>query len=160
MSGMNQPALSYSGRRGIFPNEQSDLLVSLTHCSLSLQYRDNESLKQIDMKYLGRATVPAPPTRAIDDFRPYNFVCSICQKAFTSRWFMDRHTRSHLGIRPFRCALCNMAFSQKAHVVHHLKRRHLMVDEDTHKYVVQVGSTKSMRPRESDASGAVDESQI
>lgn len=50
------------------------------------------------------------------------FQCSVpeCEKAFNQRGSLNRHMRSHLGIRPYSCPLCTMTFSRQYRVNEHM----------------------------------------
>ncbi|XP_069008601.1 zinc finger protein 585A [Embiotoca jacksoni] len=49
-------------------------------------------------------------------------ICRICSKNFTSPYKLSRHLVTHSGIRPYRCALCDKAFTQKGHLKVHEQR--------------------------------------
>ena len=54
--------------------------------------------------------------------------CRICGKTFDGKWYMARHMRSHLGLRPYQCSLCQAKFTQKQSCVVHIKRTHQEVN--------------------------------
>jgi uncharacterized Zn-finger protein len=50
-----------------------------------------------------------------------NFVCKICGKAFNQSGCLNRHNRTHTGIKPFSCEICKKSFSQKSNLKVHSK---------------------------------------
>ncbi|KAI9091801.1 hypothetical protein DFS34DRAFT_567762, partial [Phlyctochytrium arcticum] len=40
------------------------------------------------------------------------FSCSLCSATFSRKHDLKRHTRIHLGIRPFGCEVCNKRFTR------------------------------------------------
>lgn len=49
------------------------------------------------------------------------FQCSMCERSFSQRGSLNRHVRSHLGIRPFPCPRCPMTFSRQYRVTEHMR---------------------------------------
>lgn len=49
------------------------------------------------------------------------FQCSLCERSFSQRGSLNRHVRSHLGLRPFPCPQCPMTFSRQYHVMEHMR---------------------------------------
>ncbi|RKO93995.1 hypothetical protein BDK51DRAFT_11832, partial [Blyttiomyces helicus] len=41
------------------------------------------------------------------------YMCGICATPFSRKHDLKRHTRLHLGIRPFVCLVCDKAFSRQ-----------------------------------------------
>nr|XP_019935311.1 PREDICTED: zinc finger and BTB domain-containing protein 20-like [Paralichthys olivaceus] len=49
------------------------------------------------------------------------FQCSLCDRSFSQRGSLNRHVRSHLGVRPFPCPCCSMTFSRQYRVTEHMR---------------------------------------
>lgn len=49
------------------------------------------------------------------------FQCSLCDRSFSQRGSLNRHVRSHLGVRPFPCPHCPMTFSRQYRVTEHMR---------------------------------------
>lgn len=68
---------------------------------------------------------PSMPTNVSDHLptpgRPHHFQCSLCHRSFSQRGSLNRHTRSHLGVRPFPCPRCPMTFSRQYRVTEHMR---------------------------------------
>lgn len=58
------------------------------------------------------------------------FQCSMCDRSFSQRGSLNRHVRSHLGIRPFPCPRCPMTFSRQYRVTEHMRVHQRFVPED------------------------------
>lgn len=54
--------------------------------------------------------------------RPY--ICTYCNKGFTSPYALKVHTRRHTNERPFQCEYCAIAFPQKVSLTTHLRSKH------------------------------------
>ncbi|XP_069549877.1 uncharacterized protein [Brachyistius frenatus] len=51
----------------------------------------------------------------------HSFQCSLCNRSFSQRGSLNRHVRSHLGVRPFPCPRCPMTFSRQYRVTEHMR---------------------------------------
>lgn len=51
--------------------------------------------------------------------QPYQ--CTLCDRAFSQRGSLNRHMRSHLGVRPYSCPHCPMTFSRQYRVTEHMR---------------------------------------
>ncbi|XP_072321601.1 uncharacterized protein [Eucyclogobius newberryi] len=49
------------------------------------------------------------------------FRCSLCERSFSQRGSLNRHVRSHFGVRPFPCPRCPMSFSRQYRVAEHMR---------------------------------------
>lgn len=49
------------------------------------------------------------------------FQCPMCDRSFSQRGSLNRHVRSHLGVRPFPCPRCPMTFSRQYRVSEHMR---------------------------------------
>ncbi|XP_011861996.1 PREDICTED: zinc finger protein 624-like [Vollenhovia emeryi] len=53
------------------------------------------------------------------------YQCNICEKKFLRSSHLAIHKRIHSGIRPFKCDVCSLSFTQKGDMKRHRARRHL-----------------------------------
>nr|XP_020445475.1 uncharacterized protein LOC109954473 isoform X2 [Monopterus albus] len=62
------------------------------------------------------------------------FQCSLCERSFSQRGSLNRHVRSHLGVRPFPCPRCPMTFSRQYRVTEHMRvHQRCTLGNDFHK---------------------------
>ena len=50
--------------------------------------------------------------------------CSYCDKEFYDKAVLQRHIRIHTGEKPYKCKICNAAFSQSQLLPAHIKKVH------------------------------------
>lgn len=48
------------------------------------------------------------------------FYCTYCDKNFGDKRNLDNHLRTHTGVKPFSCSICAKTFSVQSHMVEHL----------------------------------------
>lgn len=65
------------------------------------------------------ANMPTVISPQLSNHHP--FQCSMCHRSFSQRGSLNRHMRSHLGIRPFPCPQCPMTFSRQYRVSEHMR---------------------------------------
>ncbi|XP_076867386.1 uncharacterized protein LOC143518637 isoform X2 [Brachyhypopomus gauderio] len=65
-------------------------------------------------------TLGAEPARGRRS-KPRPFQCSLCSRPFSQRGSLNRHVRSHLGVRPYSCPRCTMTFSRQYRVTEHMR---------------------------------------
>ncbi|XP_058240113.1 hypermethylated in cancer 2 protein-like isoform X2 [Hemibagrus wyckioides] len=82
-----------------------------------------EVLETIDMAEIFLSTRERLKSGSHHLSKTHRFQCSVpdCQKAFSQRGSLNRHMRSHLGIRPYSCPLCTMTFSRQYRVTEHMR---------------------------------------
>ena len=51
--------------------------------------------------------------------KPYK--CHVCDKAFSESGTLNRHMKFHIGEKPYKCSLCDKAFSQSVHLNTHMR---------------------------------------
>ncbi|VDK21385.1 unnamed protein product [Taenia asiatica] len=51
--------------------------------------------------------------------RPWN--CHFCDKAFSRKWILQVHERTHTGEKPFRCSVCQRPFADRSGIQKHMK---------------------------------------
>ncbi|XP_028843916.1 protein glass-like [Denticeps clupeoides] len=49
------------------------------------------------------------------------YQCDVCERSFSQRGSLNRHVRSHLGVKPYSCPRCPMTFSRQYRVTEHMR---------------------------------------
>ena len=70
--------------------------------------------------------------------REFVFVCKVCGKLSHRRGNMDDHVRSHAGIKPFQCQLCENKFSRKQNLKNHFLKIHGLSEGETNELLMEV----------------------
>uniref|UniRef100_A0A7N8X2U1 C2H2-type domain-containing protein n=1 Tax=Mastacembelus armatus TaxID=205130 RepID=A0A7N8X2U1_9TELE len=60
--------------------------------------------------------------RSHTGIKPYP--CSVCNKSFPRPGALRRHKKIHSGERPYTCQHCGKSFIESSYLVHHLKMSH------------------------------------
>lgn len=60
------------------------------------------------------------------------YVCKTCRRAFTKRYQMIRHVRTHTGEKPFQCFICQQTFSRRDILLRHTMKVHGLTKEQFH----------------------------
>ncbi|KAM7406320.1 hypothetical protein PAMP_000704 [Pampus punctatissimus] len=67
------------------------------------------------------ASMPTNISARLSNPVHHPFQCSLCDRSFSQRGSLNRHVRSHLGVRPFPCPRCPMTFSRQYRVTEHMR---------------------------------------
>lgn len=57
-----------------------------------------------------------------------NYICEVCEKAFTNASDLGKHKLIHDPVKKFRCEECQRHFTQKIHLRKHLEKHHPEID--------------------------------
>jgi KRAB domain-containing zinc finger protein len=58
------------------------------------------------------------------------FACHVCPNTFFDKQKLERHLRTHSGVKPYVCRNCDKKFSDKYYLKQHRKNVHNLDDED------------------------------
>jgi uncharacterized protein YlaI len=53
-----------------------------------------------------------------------NYLCEVCDKAFTNASDLGKHRLIHDAVKKYRCEECKRQFTQKIHLRKHLNKHH------------------------------------
>ena len=54
------------------------------------------------------------------DDKPRSYVCTVCEKRFTTKRSLTSHIRSHSGEKSFTCAQCEKCFTSDSNLMTHM----------------------------------------
>ncbi|XP_066506315.1 hypermethylated in cancer 2 protein-like [Hoplias malabaricus] len=87
----------------------------------NVKAKDSSSvLETIDISEISLSTQPSSKSSGKRS-TTHPFQCSMCERAFSQRGSLNRHMRSHLGVRPYSCPQCSMSFSRQYRVTEHMR---------------------------------------
>lgn len=104
--------------------ESNDSDSNMTYPGPNEVVKDSsEVLETIDVAEILLSTIEGLKSGPHSHSKTRRFQCSVpeCEKAFSKRGSLNRHMRSHLGIRPYSCPLCTMTFSRQYRVTEHMR---------------------------------------
>jgi len=75
------------------------------------------------------------------------FECEVCNLIVKSKWILDRHLRSHQGVKPFQCKVpdCSRSFADKSALTKHESKTHKKLPP---KSTLENGDEKYGKPNE------------
>uniref|UniRef100_A0A4W6FUX9 C2H2-type domain-containing protein n=1 Tax=Lates calcarifer TaxID=8187 RepID=A0A4W6FUX9_LATCA len=120
------------------PKEGENQKSTLTVCSVpsvpdSVQASMSSTLSVFIPSTLS-ASVPTNISAHLSTPLHHPFQCSLCDRSFSQRGSLNRHVRSHLGVRPFPCPRCPMTFSRQYRVTEHMRvHQRCTIGNDFHK---------------------------
>lgn len=66
------------------------------------------------------------------------YECEICEKRCKKRRDIERHIRSHIGLKPYSCPKCSKSYTRKNGLKDHLLVKHSENSEDLTKYICEI----------------------
>lgn len=54
----------------------------------------------------------------------FRYVCFMCEYGSYLRGEIRAHILKHIGVKPFKCSLCSIAFTRKFHLLAHIRNKH------------------------------------
>lgn len=98
-----------------FSNRKINFTATPSHL-LKKTFRKNK----FTVEKLSTFSQPHSPQK----FKDKSFVCSNCEKGFSSTHHLTRHQRTvHMNVKPFNCPKCGKKFKRRDHVLQHLNKK-------------------------------------
>lgn len=113
-------------------SNSENLPPALTICSSGVSdYAEatSSSTLSVCMPSAVPVSVPTNVSEQLSAPLHHPFQCTMCERSFSQRGSLNRHVRSHLGIRPFSCPRCPMTFSRQYRVTEHMRVHQRFVPE-------------------------------
>lgn len=100
-------------------NEDEKKIVTWPVCSAASVQASMPSTLSVCISSTLSVCMPTDRSAHVSCHQP--FQCSLCDRSFSQRGSLNRHVRSHLGVRPFPCPCCPMTFSRQYRVTEHMR---------------------------------------
>ncbi|XP_029355013.1 uncharacterized protein LOC115041594 [Echeneis naucrates] len=100
------------------PKEDENCSIALTACSC---LASSSSTLSLCIAHSLSVSTPTNVSSHLSTPLHQPFQCSLCDRSFSQRGSLNRHVRSHLGVRPFPCPCCPMTFSRQYRVTEHMR---------------------------------------
>ncbi|KAI4829945.1 hypothetical protein KUCAC02_001605 [Chaenocephalus aceratus] len=94
---------------------------AMTICSPPNGQDSMSSILSVCIPSSRSASMPTTISARVSNPVQHPFQCSLCERSFSQRGSLNRHVRSHLGVRPFPCPRCPMTFSRQYRVTEHMR---------------------------------------
>ncbi|MEQ2261139.1 hypothetical protein XENORESO_006279 [Xenotaenia resolanae] len=110
---------------GSKPNEGETIISTIPVCSPLSEPEYDRASKPPTVSVCIPCTLPASmatdKSAHLSSSNHQAFQCSLCDRSFSQKGSLNRHVRSHLGVRPFPCPCCRMTFSRQYRVTEHMR---------------------------------------
>ncbi|XP_061566867.1 uncharacterized protein LOC133421359 [Cololabis saira] len=118
-----QVRLKAGGTEVSSPNEDENKTITWPECSSVTAAAPDavQAPSTISVCISSTLSVCMPTDMSADVSCHQPFQCSLCDRSFSQRGSLNRHVRSHLGVRPFPCPCCPMTFSRQYRVTEHMR---------------------------------------
>ncbi|KAG5888735.1 hypothetical protein JTB14_032011 [Gonioctena quinquepunctata] len=111
----DRKCISKSVLRSHIQTHSNVISFKCTVCLQAYKYRKSLNLHLAKAHGIGNAKVPVLVKK---------FICPLCSKAFSANNKLQKHIRSHDGVKPFKCLECSKCFADKSYIKTHLKNAH------------------------------------
>ncbi|CAG9855516.1 unnamed protein product [Phyllotreta striolata] len=77
--------------------------------------------------------------------RKKKWKCSECTKLFSKKIDLQRHGRTHTGLRPYTCVFCDNSFTQKSTLERHINCKHFDSEKERYNFECYICEKKFVR---------------